>query len=349
MATVVNDTLVVPLSAVSTPLIFFDPDLAYQVSVATYIHIASLGAIIWDVLDNLGNDYRLLVHHKVRAPTIIYFLTRISLLGFSLGRAVLLTKPLDDCAALERSNSAFLIVFIASTTALFYLRVCAVYAMARRIVVGFAVVWLICFGMTLTLSRTFGAAHIGTTKYCGEMLKGHLLGPTSFVIVTNDALIYFAIAWRIVQMFPEESGHLKKRFGLGTANALPTLSKALLHDSQAYFLVVVVTKFFVAVSAFAFDSPTSSMFIIAHLTIVNILSSRVYRNLKMGLQIGGELNHQSTTMKFAPSPRRSDPLDESRKESTGNVVLDLQQVPSEYSSSSKHPSSTSVADGAQHV
>lgn len=109
--------------------------------------------------------------------------------------------------------------------------------MARKIVVGFGVVWVICFGMTLTLSRTFGAAHVGTTRYCGEMLKGHLLGPTSFVIVTNDALIYFAIALRIVQMFPEESGHLKKRFGLfGTANALPTLSRALLHDSQAYFL-----------------------------------------------------------------------------------------------------------------
>lgn len=43
MATVVNGTLVVPLSAVSTPLIFFDPDLAYHISVATYIHIASLG------------------------------------------------------------------------------------------------------------------------------------------------------------------------------------------------------------------------------------------------------------------------------------------------------------------
>jgi hypothetical protein len=116
---------------------------------------------------------------------------------------------------------------------------------------------------------------------------------------------------------------------------------------------VVVTKFFVAVSAFAFDSPTSSMFIIAHLTIVNILSSRVFRNLKIGLQIGGELNHQSTTIMFAPSPPRSDPTDESRTESimesTGNVILNLQKVPSDYSSSSKHPSTSSVADGAQQV
>ncbi|KAF5309039.1 hypothetical protein D9619_013552 [Psilocybe cf. subviscida] len=152
MVTVVNDTLVVPLSAVSTPLIFFDPDLAYLISSATYIHIASLGATIWDVLDNLGNDYRLLVHYEIRAPTIIYFLTRVSLLGFSLGRAVPLTKPLDDCAALQRSNSVFLILFIASTTALFYLRVCAVCAMERKIVIGIGVVSSTSVGMAQTLS-----------------------------------------------------------------------------------------------------------------------------------------------------------------------------------------------------
>ncbi|KAF5309040.1 hypothetical protein D9619_013553 [Psilocybe cf. subviscida] len=175
------------------------------------------------------------------------------------------------------------------------------------------------------------------------MLKGRLLGPTSFVIMTNDALIYLAVAWRIVQMFPEESGHLKKRLGLiGTADALPTLSRALLHESLAYFLVVVVTKLFLAVSADAFDSPASSMFIIAHVTIVNISASRVFQNLKMGRQIEGESIQPITSIKFESPPRRRDPPHESRMESAGDVVLDLQQVQPEYSSSIKGPRSPVV-------
>lgn len=98
MATVVNGTLVVPLSTISTPLIFFDPERAYNISIATYVHIASLGvrrvfvqhlhingyinqgslnqAIVWDILDNLGSDYKLLSHHKIKLPTVLYFTTR---------------------------------------------------------------------------------------------------------------------------------------------------------------------------------------------------------------------------------------------------------------------------------
>jgi hypothetical protein len=152
-----------------------------------------------------------------------------------------IARPVSNCAALARSNSAFSIISVASTSLLFYLRVCAIYGMAKKIVVGFGIVWLICFGMALTIWSTFGAAHVGTTHYCVEMVKGHLLGSMLFVVAANETLIYLAIALRIMQMFPTESGSVTRRLRLiGTASSLPKFSKALLHDSQTYFLYVIL-------------------------------------------------------------------------------------------------------------
>ncbi|KDR70190.1 hypothetical protein GALMADRAFT_43546, partial [Galerina marginata CBS 339.88] len=267
-----------------TPLIFFSPQLAYQLSVATYLHVGSTGALLWDIIDNLGNDFRLLYYYKIRLPTVAYFVTRISLLGFCLGRAVLLTTPVADCSRLADALNALLIVYVTSTTGLFYLRVCAVYNMKRIIIAFFGTTWLAAIAMILTFSKTFMATPVENTHFCGESIRGHFLGPTSFVLVTNDVLIYLAIAYRIHEMFLASDTSVRRRFNvLAFGTSLPVLSKALLQDSQSYFLVVLITKGFLAISAYTFGAPLNVMFIVCHLVLVNILSCRVYRNIKLGL------------------------------------------------------------------
>ncbi|KAF7335983.1 hypothetical protein MSAN_02312000 [Mycena sanguinolenta] len=59
-----------------TPLAFLPPALARQFEVTRYILAATLGAYVWDIALNLGNDYTLLFKHRVRLPTIVYFLSR---------------------------------------------------------------------------------------------------------------------------------------------------------------------------------------------------------------------------------------------------------------------------------
>ncbi|KAF8965390.1 hypothetical protein BDZ97DRAFT_1625731, partial [Flammula alnicola] len=272
-----------------TPLIFFSPRLAYQISVATYIHTGSTAVLIWDIIDNLGNDFKLLYSYKIRLPTVLYFTTRISLLVCCLGKAVLLTIPVDDCSKLENTLNAFLIIYAITTTALFYLRMCAVYAMNKYIVTFFSAVWLATAGMISTFAKTFSAAHVGPTRFCGESVKGNLLGPTSLVLVANDGLVYFAIAYRIIQMFPSGSDTLQARFNLlAFGRSLPLLSKALIKGQSAVLSTfcnraILATKTLLGICAFAFDEPINAMFIIAHLVLVNILSCRVFRNIKMGV------------------------------------------------------------------
>ncbi|KAF7336010.1 hypothetical protein MSAN_02314700 [Mycena sanguinolenta] len=67
-----------------TPLAFLPPALANQFEVLRYIYAATLGAYVWDIGLNLGNDYTLLFKHRVRFPTIVYFLSRAFTLAFIL-------------------------------------------------------------------------------------------------------------------------------------------------------------------------------------------------------------------------------------------------------------------------
>ncbi|KAF8952699.1 hypothetical protein BDZ97DRAFT_728094 [Flammula alnicola] len=61
---------------VSTPLQFFPPHLAYQLSVAIYIYIGCTAVLIYDVLDNFKNDFKLLFFYRMKLPTVLYFVTR---------------------------------------------------------------------------------------------------------------------------------------------------------------------------------------------------------------------------------------------------------------------------------
>ncbi|KAF7334190.1 hypothetical protein MSAN_02380300 [Mycena sanguinolenta] len=67
-----------------TPLAFFPPTLASQFEVSGYFYAATLGAYIWDIGLNLGNDHALLFKHMIRFPTIAYFLSRAFTLAFIL-------------------------------------------------------------------------------------------------------------------------------------------------------------------------------------------------------------------------------------------------------------------------
>ncbi|KAJ7716633.1 hypothetical protein B0H16DRAFT_1469986 [Mycena metata] len=59
-----------------TPLAFLPPTLAAQFEVSRYLYAATLGAYIWDIALNLGNDSALLFKHRFRFPTALYFLSR---------------------------------------------------------------------------------------------------------------------------------------------------------------------------------------------------------------------------------------------------------------------------------
>ncbi|KJA25960.1 hypothetical protein HYPSUDRAFT_64187 [Hypholoma sublateritium FD-334 SS-4] len=267
----------------STPLIFFPPELAYQISVATYIHMGCLAVILWDFINNLKGDFDLLFLQKFKFPTAIYFITRITLLAYMLCRAVLLTLPVANCAKMYDAINALLVVFVSATTAMFYLRVCAVYNKSKIIIVVYGILWFSVVGMLLTIPFTFTAVHIATTQYCVESIRGHLLGPTTIILMVNDTMVYVAIAYAVLSMFVAKDAPCGTKLTtlLTFGKPLPIFSRALLKDNQLYFMVVIVSNLFIVVCVYVSVAPISVMFIVCHLVLVSVLSCRVYRNMHM--------------------------------------------------------------------
>ncbi|KDR70210.1 hypothetical protein GALMADRAFT_103363 [Galerina marginata CBS 339.88] len=275
--------ITIPFSQIPTPLVFVPPALAYQISVLVYLHIGATSVLIWDILNNLRNDFKLSFYYKVRLPTVIYYITRISLLAYCLGRCVLLTRPINDCTKFEAALNGLLVAFISSTTCFFYLRVSSIYNKSIFIVTFFGILWLATVAMSSLFFKIFSAAHVGPTQFCLESVNQKFLAPPAIVFLTNDTLIYAAITYRIYQMFLERDASLSEKVKLVVfGKSLPLLSKVILLDSQLYFLLIVLTKAFLVLAISSFDPPASAMFVICHLVLVNILSCRVYRNVRLG-------------------------------------------------------------------
>ncbi|KAF8880332.1 hypothetical protein CPB84DRAFT_277606 [Gymnopilus junonius] len=222
--------------------------------------------LIWDWIDNLRSDFKLLFFFKLGLPTFLHFGSRVSLLVYALSRAVLLSN----------FTGCFLCV-----------RVFAIYNRERFIGVFFGIHLLAAIGISSTFYLVVGAENVGPTKYCMETLQDlhYFLPATYTVFLVDETLIYFAIVWRIYLMFLEHTGtSLGQTFKILVWGAsLPVLSRIVLPDSQMHFIIIVISKAILVFIIVFCKQLYQAMFIICHLVLVNVMTSRVYRNLKLGL------------------------------------------------------------------
>lgn len=77
------------------PFVFMSPELAWNMSVVRYVCVGTTGvssllggyyvvlsrdgwifqAFVWEILNNMIGNYRLLFHHRIRLPTVAYFIS----------------------------------------------------------------------------------------------------------------------------------------------------------------------------------------------------------------------------------------------------------------------------------
>lgn len=81
----------------SNPMCFLLPELAFQVKISGYILVGTMAIFVWDLLHNILNDYKLLFEHRIRLPTLVYFISRLFCLGAMVSSVVLQTTPLPTC------------------------------------------------------------------------------------------------------------------------------------------------------------------------------------------------------------------------------------------------------------
>ncbi|KAF4609867.1 hypothetical protein D9613_010416 [Agrocybe pediades] len=283
----VNSTaLMPPLLNPLTPLAFFPPGSAFEITVTGHVVVASLAIMVWDMLHTIGSDYILLARHKVRLPTVIYLISRLATLGFLLTSSLFSTAPVGNCESWQQSANWFTVIAVSATSFLFFFRVQALYRTSKPVIIFFFLLWVgVCCAGVIAIIGISGT-QIGPTQYCVNAAlpkNTYLLG---VFLLINDTLTFLAISWRLLDfsLTETESFGERARVVLFGSN-LPRFTRAFLKGGQQYYLTTVgfAVLATITLSLSAIPLPYRGVISIVEIMLLNVMACRVFRDTKLGV------------------------------------------------------------------
>ncbi|KAJ3884368.1 hypothetical protein GG344DRAFT_28304, partial [Lentinula edodes] len=269
-----------------TPLAYLSPSLAAQFEVSRYLFAITLGAYSWDIVTNFNNDYKLLFKTRIRYPTVIYYLSRISTFAYIVSSFIFQVANVQNCQALQVALGIFNVLSQSFTSMLFLLRVLAVYKGFAVVKVCFVILWIGVVGGSLSVPLGIGGAHIGPTKACINTTVKQITELSIIMPMINDTAVFVAVTYRILSysVYEEGMGAQVCAF-FGWKKLLPSLSRNLLQGGQHYYFIALLTNVVTLVLNQLKNVPPTyhGMFTISALALINILACVVYRKIKFGL------------------------------------------------------------------
>ncbi|KAJ7661575.1 hypothetical protein DFH06DRAFT_1043523 [Mycena polygramma] len=318
-----------------TPLAFFPPDIAVQVQIGSYILVGTMGAVVWDILCNIQNDYKLIFKYRVGFATYLYFFSRLWSLVYILSSTLFETYPLGGCAAMERFLGFCFIFAVPTTSGLFFLRARAIYNRNPYFVAFISILWLSVLATSALIPSAITAGTIGPTKYCLNVSAHPYAGAVGVAPLVHDTFISLAISWRLFQNSYVDRGFKGNARAFLTGESLPGFSKAILQDGQLYYLVAVTSNTLVVAMFYNTHVATTyrTMFTVCNIMVTNAMACHVFRNTKFGLHQRIITTSEMTTMRvtqtlprFAPNSRIR--TDVRIPKEASSETMDLQDMPS---------------------
>ncbi|KAJ7238946.1 hypothetical protein C8J57DRAFT_1193584 [Mycena rebaudengoi] len=264
--------------------------LQRPLQIVAYVFVGSTAVLVWDILNNLRNDYLLLFRHKISLATAAYVVSRIASLVYILGFTLFKTYPLSACNTAFIAFNSFYPIAVSSSAFLFFFRVRAIHNNSRVVTVIFGVLWLAVLATSITVPVGVLGTSVGDPPQCLERVRhGEHGGSSGITIAIHDTIVFFAISYRLVANFAytqqTRGAQLKE---LLSGASLPAFSKSLFTDGQMYYMITVVSNILTTVLAYV---QTSSplyhvILVIPNVTLMNMMACRVYRNTMLGLTRG---------------------------------------------------------------
>ena len=141
----------------------------------------------------------------------------------------------------ERLEAVFFSATVIFTSLLFFFRTRAIFSTYPWVVAFFAGLWLAVLGGNLAFIANIAEPMPGNPPFCIKPGINKLVAVSTIIPLINDSLVFLAISWRLSRNSYDpcspESGVRFSNFIFG--DYLPTFSKALLLDGQAYYLLAI--------------------------------------------------------------------------------------------------------------
>ncbi|KZP29684.1 hypothetical protein FIBSPDRAFT_726991 [Athelia psychrophila] len=281
-----------PVLNPNTPLAFLPPQVADVFQISAYIYFACVGALTWDWLMSIPDEYRILSTGRISLSKIAYICARVFTLALCLCSAIFVAAPIKNCPALMRAILATNIIALNTNNLLFFFRVRAVYGKSLSVTVLFGFLYFTVFGTTMVTPFSLNAEHIGPTQMCIQVNVRNWLTSVMITNAVNGTLVFLAISYRISsQSMGGDGWHSTWRCFFRGDGAPPVL-KDLLYNSQLCYLVMTVMN--IALIMLGFKTNYEVTLIIPAMSLENAMTCRVHRAVILGL-INSESRRSTST------------------------------------------------------
>ncbi|KAJ7072940.1 hypothetical protein C8F01DRAFT_1012932 [Mycena amicta] len=259
-------------------------EIAKQLQLVSYIFVGTTAVLLWDVLNNLSEEYTILFKRKLRLSVGPYLMSRISSLVYVIGFTVFTTYPIGACKQALTAFDCFLPLATSSSALLFYFRLRAVYGGARLVSLLFLFLWLCVTGTSLTIPIGSAGATIGNTQACVVTKVSRYIAALGVTQCVYSTGIFLAISGRLLADAPVRHSTGQKAWAVASFGRpnLHAYSRTLFMDGQKYYIISVLVNLVVLIMVFAPVSPVyQGMLGGPAVGLTSIMACRVYRHARL--------------------------------------------------------------------
>ncbi|KAF9231805.1 hypothetical protein BU15DRAFT_55708 [Melanogaster broomeanus] len=259
---------------------YLDPAVANEYEVSRNVRLATLGALTWDILSSLPEDWKIARTSKPTPVLFAYFLASENCSSYLL---LSLAGPVAQCEVLALNIIVVWMIASAASSYLFLKRVHAVFLQDRNVWLFFTFLWLTGFGTSfLSLADPLHEYYeFADTKHCISRRVEEYQSAAFIVPGLFDTLVFLAVTYKILMSHCVSTPKTWRAFWCG--EALPRLSRAVLQGGQQYYMITAginVTRAVVTLLPSA--SPVLQRALTPPaLAVTSVMACRVFRNLRL--------------------------------------------------------------------
>ncbi|KAF7979246.1 hypothetical protein HWV62_43224 [Athelia sp. TMB] len=265
-----------------TPLSYLSPADAASYAVSADIFFFTVGALTWDWLMSMPDEWRVLFIGGISTSKIAYFCSRVFALAYCICSCIITVAPVKNCQALVVANAILIVLALNANNILFFVRVRAVWGKSARITTFFGFCYLAVFSTSMLIPFALNASHILPTNYCMVDPAKIWVAAPMLCNAANDALVFFAISYRITLQSMDGGGRCSKFRRFFRGDGAGQVAKELLYNGQlCYFATMAINIVQIVLALYVPEYETVlSASVIA---LENAMTCRVHRAVILGL------------------------------------------------------------------
>ncbi|KAI0782240.1 hypothetical protein C8Q75DRAFT_509392 [Abortiporus biennis] len=276
------------------PLSLLPAELADQLKTSRYFVAATVGAITWDILMSVRDEYRIVrLTKRVRPTDIVYIISRCMAYTQIMLSFLFIAGKIENCSIVLATTTWMEVVVITLNCLFFLFRINVVFYGHRLVIAFFVCLWLTTVALSVYSASTVpsgsAAIKLGGFSSClpTEVSVGVRTSIGLIAAAVHDTLVWLAISLKLILLTWGPKSPSAKPFslkGIFTGSGMGKITGTLFIGGQMYYFVAVATNIFAIVIILTPSIPDTYRGVpqVVNIALQNAVACSVYMELKLG-------------------------------------------------------------------